>query len=150
MKKIILLLTIFAGFALTSEAQLTKTITLVSAVTGATVDTVDNTETLYLALPSTANIASFYKGGTVVFKAHEISGDGSGAVATLQVSANGTDFADAPVQYTADTSYTLANVTTAQTYSWRLFNVAIKAARIKVVGAGTMSYKIYGAVFLAN
>jgi len=146
MKKFLFLVIMICSFGLVSHAQKLET-TLVSAY-GNAIDTVDNTETVYLSLTTaaTGKVAQNFKAGTVVFKALEISGDGSGAVATLEVSSNGTDFAAIPTL----SAYTLANVTTAQTVSWRVTDFAVKSFRIKIVGAGTMSYKVYGSAFLSN
>lgn len=137
MKKILFLLTLFAAFSFAAKSQ-APTPTLVSQYS-ATVDTVDNTETLYLSLPSTTLVKGKFKTVLVVFKSQEISGTGGGT-ATLEVSANGTDYAAAPGQ----SAYTIVDQTAAQTTAWKITDWEGAKLRIKVTGAGTMSYKIYG------
>lgn len=144
MKKLLFLAVLFligsATYAQKFEA------TLVSAL-GNAVDTVDNTETVYLTLGTAASATAkgYFKSGVVVFKAQEISGTGGGT-ATLQVSANGTDYANVPV----DTAYTIVDQTAAQTYAWKIEDWYGKTFRIKVTGSGTMSYKVWGSAYLKN
>lgn len=149
MKKYISILILSCFLLATQETQAQrKAITFLSSDNNA-LDTLDNTATLYLTVASSANISGRWSTGTIIAEGLEISGDGSGAVLTLQIKANG-KWADAPVQYTADTAWTMANVTTAQTYAWRVFNLACEGLRIKCVGAGTMSYKVSATGYLAN
>jgi hypothetical protein len=142
--KFLLIAALFLANGFISQAQTVVSTTLLSANLNA-IDTVDNTETVYLSLPSTRSVASYFKGGTVVFKALEISGTGGGT-ATLEVSSNGTDFAAIPTL----SPYTIVDQTAAQTVSWRVTDFAAKSLRIKITGSGTMSYKVYGSAFLAN
>lgn len=144
MKTILSILTLL--ICSVSFGQTSLSTTLVSQYSNS-VDTVDNTETIYLSL-TTANassVAKYWKAGTVVFKALEISGTGGGT-ATLEVSSNGSDFAAIPTL----SAYTIVDQTSAQTVSWRVTDLAVKAFRIKITGSGTMSYKVYGSAFLSN
>lgn len=144
MKKILFLLIVFGAFAVSAKSQSFVTPTLVSQYS-ASVDTVDNTETLYLSLPSTTNVKGHFKTVLVVFKTQEISGTGGGT-ATLEISANGTDYATAPGQ----SAYTIVDQTAAQTTAWKITDFEGAKIRIKVTGAGTMSYKIYGSALFKN
>lgn len=149
MKKYISILILCLGLLAVQESQAQrKAFTFYSSDNNA-IDTLDNTATLYLTVPTTVGISGRWSTGTIVAEGLEISGDGSGAVLSLQVKVNG-KWATVPVQYTADTAWTMANVTTAQTYAWRIFNLACEGLRIKCVGAGTMSYVVSATGYLAN
>lgn len=141
MKKILFIL-MFAAFGFTSNAQNIGA-TFISAY-GSSVDTVNNTDIVYLSLPSTVKVAGFFKSAMFVFKTEKISGNGSSATAIVQASANGVDFAD------IGSAFTLANVSEVQTKSFIFSNIGAKSYRIKIVGSGTMSYKVYGSCFLTN
>lgn len=145
MKKIfsIAVLSLLA-FAIPAKSQVVA-VTLISQYS-ATVDTADNTETIYLTVPTRVNLQGYFKSGLVVFKAQEISGTGAGT-ATLQVSANGTDFADIVA---TDSAYTILDQTGAQTKGWKVEDWYGKSLRIKITGSGTMSYKVWGSVILKN
>jgi hypothetical protein len=113
-KKILFLLTVFAAFSVNAKSQSVISTTLISQYSNS-IDTVDNTETLYLSLPSTTQVKGHFKTVLVVFKTQEISGTGGGT-ATLEVSANGTDYAAAPGQ----TAYTIVDQTAVQTSAWKI------------------------------
>lgn len=138
MKKFILIAIIglIAFVSKPATAQVTNLLSQYSL----TVDTVDNTETLYLTLAST--ISGYRKVVTVQFLATEISGTTAGT-AQVQGSLDGTNY------YNLGSAYTLTDVAS-QCTSITLTDWGSLYLRVKVTGSGTMSDKIYAKVLTRN
>jgi hypothetical protein len=108
--------------------------------TGATFDTLKSSTPVYLY---SGIIAGFKDVVIVTGTATEISGTTAGT-ATLQVSQDGTNWANYTAQSDSSTTQTLTDVTTAQVYRWRLLNWGDSYVRIKWVGSGTVSVNVTG------
>ena len=132
MKKLLVLLAfIGAAFATANKAQ--AQVTNLFSQYGLTVDTVDNTETLYLS--PTATISGYRKVITIQFLAVEVSGT-TGGTAQVQGSLDGTNF------FNIGSAYTLTDVAS-QVTSFTVTDWGCLYLRLKVTGTGTMSTKIY-------
>lgn len=133
MKKL-LFLSLFAAISFVSQAQAT-----LKSQYNNSIDTVDNAGTKYLTLATTA--AAYYKVASVAVGVTEISGTTAGTI-TVQASLDGTVWYDvySTISNTGATySFAPADITTLQTYRFKINSWSDRYLRVKYVGAGTMS-----------
>jgi hypothetical protein len=153
MKKLLFLLTLFAGLFVsnTSEAQnvnLTnmKTTWGATGASGAIFDTIKTTTPVYLY---SGPVKGFRDVVTVTAVATEISGTTSGSV-TIEVSQDGTTWSnyynsrDTTGSKFASYNLTLGDVTTPQVYRWNLYNWGDAYVRIRGIGGGTVVVDLRG------
>ncbi len=130
-----------AGILLCSLSIMAQNISLTTmkktwgttAPTGATFDTIKTTTPIYLY---TGPITGYKDAVNITAVATEISGTTSGTV-TLQVSDDGINWS--PYQKTSADTLTLADVTTAQVFRWKVLNPSDKYYRVVGLGGGTVS-----------
>lgn len=111
-----------------------------SYASGAVFDTIKTTAAVYMY---TGPIIGFKDVVNITAVATEISGT-TGGTLSLEVSQDGTNWSG--TYNSADTIYnlTLADVTTAQVYRWKVLNSGDKYYRVKSVGSGTVVVDIRG------
>lgn len=132
MKKF-LILTLLVGFATLAKAQTTGVSSLLS-VLGNKSDTVTNAGTKYL---TTTPIKGYQKTMVVTLVDSSLTGT-LAATATLQYSTDGVHFQG----FNKDSTYTLTSST--PSVGWQLTDFGWLYARVKVVGSGTQTTRIYG------
>ncbi len=133
MKKLLIILITACSALVSLQASAQTQLWSQYGLTGDTVLTGNLTKYLTVQAP-----VSGIKIGTVNFWTSKISGTVS-ATATLQYSTDGTNYYSIP----RDSVYTLTDVS-AQNQGWHLPEFVDKWVRIKFVGTGTMSTKIFG------
>ncbi|WP_126244344.1 hypothetical protein [Chitinophaga rhizosphaerae] len=133
MKRFLFLVTLVFGFALASQAQTA----FVSQYSKA-LDTVTNTATKYMTIPTPLN--SFYKTAEISVTYTKISGTVAGTVA-LEYSIDGTNY----YSLTANAAATATDVAS-QTFGWSLKDVGFRYIRLKFTGTGTMSAQVKGMI----
>lgn len=141
MKKFFILSLAILGIVASESVKAQSPVTMISQYS-LTLDTVTNTATKYLTLPTAVTANKLYQSLLIVFTATEISGTTAGT-ATIEVSANGSDWASMPPDSCAGiyASYTLTDVTS-QTFAWTVTPWYGYKFRLKVTGVGTMSDQI--------
>ncbi len=104
-----------------------------------TIDTVTNTGTKYLTIPTPYNVS--YKTWEVAVSYTKISGT-VGGTATVEYSIDGSNF----YSLKRDSVYTATDVA-GQTLGWRIVDPGAKYIRVKATGTGTMSAQIKAKVY---
>jgi hypothetical protein len=134
MKKYILLVIAFLGFALQGQTAIAF-----KGSSGATSDTVTNAGTEYLTITSASNVS--IQG--IQYVADKISGTVGGTV-TLEASINGDDWLAIDTATTLKKgldSYTNTDVAKNQ-FFWFVSRPAYVKYRLKIVGTGTMVLRV--------